>query len=88
MAADASTRNKIIVGLADIGAGNEVGNVVRHTTGTTDSLTVGPSALHLGTASGSVGFFGATPATQATSAAVTDFATLKTALQAYGLIGS
>jgi hypothetical protein len=35
-----------------------------------------------------VAFFGGTGSTRATSAAVTDFATLKTALQNYGLIGT
>jgi hypothetical protein len=88
MAADASVRRKIVIGLADQQAGDEVGNVVRHTTGTTDALTVGATTLRLGVSGGTVAFFGGTGSTRATSAAVTDFATLKTALQVYGLIGT
>ena len=88
MAADDSVRQKIIIGLADAQAGDEIGNVVRHTTGTANALTVGSTTLRLGVAGGTVAFFGGTGSTRATSAAVTDFATLKTALQAYGLIGT
>lgn len=88
MAADDSVRQKIIIGLADEQAGNEIGNVVRHTTGTSSALTVGASTLRLGVTGGTVAFFGGTGSTRATSAAVTDFATLKTALQNYGLIGT
>jgi hypothetical protein len=88
MAADDSVRQKIIIGLADEQAGNEIGNVVRHTTGTSNALTVGASTLRLGVTGGTVAFFGGTGSTRATSAAVTDFATLKTALQNYGLIGT
>ncbi len=88
MAADDSVRQKIIIGLADEQAGNEIGNVVRHTTGTSTALTVGASTLRLGVTGGTLAFFGGTGSTRATSAAVTDFATLKTALQNYGLIGT
>jgi hypothetical protein len=88
MAADDSVRQKIIIGLADEQAGNEIGNVVRHTTGTSSALTVGASTLRLGVTGGTLAFFGGTGSTRATSAAVTDFATLKTALQNYGLIGT
>lgn len=88
MAADDSVRQKIIIGLADEQAGNEIGNVVRHTTGTSNALTVGASTLRLGVTGGTLAFFGGTGSTRATSAAVTDFATLKTALQNYGLIGT
>jgi hypothetical protein len=88
MAADASVRRKIVIGLADQQAGDEVANVVRHTTGTTNALTVGATTLRLGVAGGTVAFFGGTGSTRATSAAVTDFASLKTALQVYGLIGT
>jgi hypothetical protein len=76
-----SDRNKIIVGLADLSLGNKVANVV-------SNVTASGTATTLGAATGAVGFFGATPTTQATSAAVTDFATLKAALQSYGLVGS
>jgi hypothetical protein len=88
MAADDSIRQKIIIGLADVQAGDEIGNVVRHTTGTTNALTIGSTTLRLGVTGGTVAFFGGTGSTRATSAAVTDFATLKTALQAYGLVGT
>ena len=88
MAADDSIRQKIIIGMADVQAGDEIGNVVRHTTGTTNALTVGSTTLRLGVTGGTVAFFGGTGSTRATSAAVTDFATLKTALQAYGLVGT
>jgi hypothetical protein len=88
MAADDFVRQKIIIGMADVQAGDEIGNVVRHTTGTTNALTVGSTTLRLGVTGGTVAFFGGTGSTRATSAAVTDFATLKTALQAYGLVGT
>ena len=88
MAADDSIRQKIIIGLADVQAGDEIGNVVRHTTGTTNALTIGATTLRLGVTGGTVAFFGGTGSARATSAAVTDFATLKTALQAYGLVGT
>ena len=88
MAADDSIRQKIIIGLADVQAGDEIGNVVRHTTGVTNALTIGSTTLRLGVTGGTVAFFGGTGSTRATSAAVTDFATLKTALQAYGLVGT
>ena len=88
MAADDSIRQKIIIGLADVQAGDEIGNVVRHTTGTTNALTIGSTTLRLGVTGGTVAFFGGTGSARATSAAVTDFATLKTALQAYGLVGT
>ena len=88
MAADDFVRQKIIIGMADVQAGDEIGNVVRHTTGTTNALTIGSTTLRLGVTGGTVAFFGGTGSTRATSAAVTDFATLKTALQAYGLVGT
>lgn len=88
MAADANVRRKIVIGLADQQAGDEVANVVRHTTGTTNALTVGSTTLRLGVTGGTVAFFGGTGSALATSAAVTDFASLKTALQNYGLVGT
>jgi hypothetical protein len=88
MAADANVRRKIVIGLADQQAGDEVVNVVRHTTGATNALTVGSTTLRLGVTGGTVGFFGGAGAVQATSASVTDYASLKVALQDYGLIGS
>ena len=48
---------------------------------------LGPEVL-ISNATGKVGFFGAEPVVQPTSASVTDFDTLKAALQALGIIGS
>lgn len=76
-----SDSNKIIIGLADSAVGQKLGNIVSNVTASATAVTVAGAA-------GAVGFFGTTPTTQATSAAVTDFASLKTALQAYGLVGS
>jgi len=76
-----SDRNKLIVGLADSPVGKKVANVIAN-------VTANDSALTVGAAGGSLGFFGTSPAPQATAAEVTDFASLKTALQAYGLVGS
>lgn len=76
-----SDSNKIIIGLADNVVGQKLGNIVSNVTASATAVTVAGAA-------GAVGFFGATPSTQAASAAVTDFASLKTALQAYGLVGS
>ena len=48
---------------------------------------VGPEVL-VATADGKVGFFGTTPIVQPTSASVTDYASLKVALQNLGILGS
>jgi hypothetical protein len=81
-------RAKLIVGLADEEVGGRVADVLQHATGTASALTVGATTTRLGVTGGTVAFFGGTGSTRATSAAVTDFATLKTALQNYGLIGT
>jgi hypothetical protein len=81
-------RAKLIVGLADEEIGSRVADVLQHATGTASALTVGATTTRLGVTGGTVAFFGGTGSTRATSAAVTDFATLKTALQNYGLIGT
>lgn len=44
--------------------------------------------INVGSAAGTIGFFGVTPVVQPTSASVTDYASLKVALQALGLIGA
>lgn len=88
MAANDVVRQKIVIGLADQESADEINNVVRHTTGATNALTIGSTTLRLGVSGGTVGFFGGNGAVRAASAAVTDFASLKTALQGYGLIGS
>jgi hypothetical protein len=81
-------RAKLIVGLADEEIGGRVADVIQHATGTASALTVGATTTRIGVTGGTVAFFGGTGSTRATSAAVTDFATLKTALQNYGLIGT
>lgn len=88
MAADALIRRKIFIGLGDQQAGEEVSNVVRHTVGDADSLAISPGTLSLGLAAGTVGSFGATGSVQVAAAAVTDVASLKTTLQAFGLVAS
>jgi hypothetical protein len=79
---------KLIVGLADEEIGSRVADAIQHVTGSAAALTVGATTTRVGVAGGTVAFFGGTGSTRATSAAVTDFATLKTALQNYGLIGT
>jgi hypothetical protein len=81
-------RAKLIVGLADEDVGGRVADVVQHVTGTSSALTVGATTTRIGVTGGTVAFFGGTGSTRATSAAVTDFASLKTALQNYGLVGT
>lgn len=83
-----SLKQKIIIGLADEEVGSRVGDVIQHTTGASNALTVGATVSRFGVAGGTVAFFGGTGSTRATSAAVTDFASLKVALQNYGLVGT
>jgi hypothetical protein len=83
-----SLKTKIIIGLADEEIGSRVADAIQHVTGASDAVTVGATSTRVGVAGGTVAFFGGTGSTRATSAAVTDFATLKTALQNYGLIGT
>jgi hypothetical protein len=44
--------------------------------------------IAVGDTGGTVGFFGTAPVAQPTAASVTDYASLKVALQALGLIGA
>jgi hypothetical protein len=83
-----SLKTKIIIGLADEEIGSRVADAIQHVTGASDAVTVGATNTRVGVAGGTVAFFGGTGSTRATSAAVTDFGTLKTALQNYGLIGT
>ena len=58
--------------------------------GTSDPLSTGGSSAGVKVgerATQTIGFFGSTGVTQPTSASVTDYASLKVALQALGLIG-
>ena len=75
------SRNQLIIGLANQQLANTIWDDLQHLTGTTNALTIGASTAV-------IGFFGATGSTRATSAAVTDYASLKVALQNYGLVGT
>jgi hypothetical protein len=83
-----SLKAKIIIGLADEEIGSRVADAIQHVTGVSNAVTVGATSTRVGVAGGTVAFFGGTGSELATSAAVTDFASLKTALQNYGLIGT
>lgn len=86
MAADDSIRQKIIIGMADVQAGDEIGNVVRHTTGTTNALTIGSTTLRLGVTGGTMGFLGHTVgATRQVVPVAVGATTAIQALQALGL---
>ena len=85
MAADDSIRQKIIVGMADVQAGDEIGNVVRHTTGVTNALTIGSTTLRLGVTGGTMGFHGHTVG--ATRQVVPVAAGATTAIQALQSLG-
>jgi hypothetical protein len=88
MAASPEVQRRIIIGLGDEQSGQEVANVVRHTTGVTNALTVGSSTLRLGVTGGTVAFFNGTGSTRVAAAAVTDVASIKTTLQAFGLVAT
>lgn len=81
-------RNTLVVGLANDRFGNAIADELQHMTGASDALTVGATTTRIGVTGGTVAFFGGTGSTRATSAAVTDFASLKVALQNYGLVGT
>ncbi len=80
-------RAKLIVGLADEAIGSRLHNAVRHVTGSDSALTVSPTSLVLGTAAGSIGFFGAAATVQSTAATV-NATTLVGILKNYGLLAS
>jgi ABC-type spermidine/putrescine transport system permease subunit II len=82
------SRSKLVIGLADSQLGNQLWDELQWMSGATNAVTVGATSTNLGVSGGTLAFFGVTGATRATSAAVTDFATLKVALQNYGLIGT
>jgi hypothetical protein len=83
-----SFKTKIVIGLADEEVGSRVADALQHVTGVSNALTVGATTVRVGVTGGTVAFFGGTGSTRATSAAVTDFASLKVALQNYGLVGT
>lgn len=85
MSLNDAIRQKLIIGLADTQAAEDVYAVTRHTTGATNALTIGSTTLRLGTVGGTVGFFNANGSTRATSTGVTDLAGLITVLRNYGL---
>lgn len=82
------SRAELTVGLANQQLANTIWDELQHMRGATNALTVGATNTYVGVSGGTVGFFGATGSTRATSAAVTDFASLKVALQNYGLVGT
>lgn len=82
---DNFTRADLIVGLANCQLGEELHNTVRHTTGTTNALTVGSTTLRLGVAGGTLAFFGGTGSTRASSTGLTDVPGLIAVLRNYGL---
>ena len=88
MAADDATRRKIVIGLADQQAGDEVANVVRHTTGTTNALTIGATQLRLGVTGGSVGFFGAAVTARPSGVTLNNVTSIANALANLGLIAT
>jgi len=75
------SRNQLIIGLANQQLANTIWDELQHLSGSSTGLTIGASTAV-------IGFFGATGSTRATSAAVTDYASLKVALQNYGLVGT
>ena len=82
------SRNQLIIGLANQQLANTIWDDLQWLSGTTNALTVAATNTNVGLSGGTVGFFGVTGSTRATSAAVTDYASLKVALQNYGLIGT
>jgi hypothetical protein len=82
------SRNQLIIGLANQQLANTIWDELQWLSGTTNALTVAATNTNVGLSGGTVGFFGATGSTRATSAAVTDYASLKVALQNYGLVGT
>lgn len=84
-----SLRNKFIVGLADDEAGQRAYASARHVTASATALTVQASQVVVGSATTArLGFFGAAATDRATSASVTDYASLKVYLQNIGLVGT
>jgi len=82
---DNLARANLIVGLASRQLGEDLHDSVRHTTGTSNALTVGSTTLRLGVTGGTVAFFGGTGSTRASSTGVTDVTGLITVLRNYGL---
>lgn len=83
-----SLRNKFVVGLADDEAGQRAYAAARHVTASATALTVQASQVVLGSATtAQLGFFGAAATNRPSASAITDTATMKTALQNLGLIG-
>jgi hypothetical protein len=83
------SRNQLIIGLANQQLANTIWDELQWLSGTTNALTVAATNTNVGLAGGTVSFLGhTTGSTRATSAAVTDYASLKVALQNYGLIGT
>lgn len=82
------SREKLIIGLADSQIGNQLWDELQWMSGSSNAVTIGATNTNVAVSGGTLAFFGATGSTRATSAAVTDYASLKVALQNYGLIGT
>lgn len=82
------SRVQLSIGLANQQLANTIWDDLQNITGSTAALSLAATNTNVGVSGGTVGFFGATGSTRATSAAVTDYASLKVALQNYGLIGT
>lgn len=82
---DNLSRANLIIGLASRQLGEDLHDSVRHMTGASNALTVGSTTLRLGVSGGTVGFFGASGSTRASSTGVTDITGLVTVLRNYGL---
>lgn len=82
------SRVQLSIGLANQQLANTIWDDLQNITGSTTALSLAATNTNVGVSGGTVGFFGATGSTRATSAAVTDYASLKVALQNYGLIGT
>lgn len=82
------SRARLIIGLADTQLGNQLWDELQWLSGATNAVTIGATNTNVAVSGGTLAFFGVTGAARATSAAVTDFASLKVALQNYGLVGT
>lgn len=75
-----TTRNTLVVGLANESVGARVSDVIQHITGTTNGITVGAST-------GVLGFYGATPVVKQQCTTGTATAIIA-ALASIGLVNS
>ena len=90
-----SLKNKLIVGLADEDAGSRVANVIQHTTGSANALTISPatvtvgaSTVSLGVSDGRLGFYGAAVTTKPSGVTLNSATAIANALANLGLIAT